>query len=100
LCPLRPGIDALALLTSGFIVPFPQFFGPAKWLQWTAHIKYTFQAMLINCFTGTKLYAVLPTLGLTSPEGVWVNLACSLGFYAAAFVLGYVCLANLYKERR
>jgi hypothetical protein len=46
------------------------------------------------------MYPALETLGLTAPQGVWTNLACSLGFYAGAFALGYVCLANLYKERR
>lgn len=97
-CP--PGIHAVAVLAAGFIVPFPKFFGPANWLQWTSHLKYTFQATLINAFSDTRLYPVLPTLGLTNPGTVWTNLLCSLGFYAGAFVLGYVCLANLNKERR
>lgn len=37
------GYNALALLTSGFVVPFPHFYRYALWLQWGAHLKYTFQ---------------------------------------------------------
>lgn len=37
------GFNSLSFMSGGFLVPFPQFFPYARWLQWVSHFKYFLQ---------------------------------------------------------
>lgn len=41
--PVVTGFNSLSFMSGGFLVPFPQFFPYARWLQWVSHFKYFLQ---------------------------------------------------------
>ena len=65
----------LCLAVSGGFVPFPKIPAHASWLQWFSPAKYTFQALSIAQFEGSRFEFILDEADFRQPATVGANIA-------------------------
>ncbi|GAM23108.1 hypothetical protein SAMD00019534_062830 [Acytostelium subglobosum LB1] len=109
---LGSGFSVIFILFSGFFVPASQLPKATGWIHWVNPLYYTFTALIINEFQGKKLECI-EFLPCPFPNGDDLIAAYGLenytreemlgiaaGYTFLLFVISYLALAFLHKERR
>ena len=93
------GFVTLSLAVSGGFVPLPKIPALASWLQWTSPAKYTFQALAIAQFEGSRLEVMLDEMELRRPASIGANLLVLVGMYIMFTVATAAVLARKQETR-
>lgn len=93
------GYSCLSILFTGLLIQMPDVPSFARWIQWLTAMRYPYNVMQVAFFRNTPVWEVAEKF--TNPSlSMEENLLCMGLLYAFFFVVGYLALQHLNKEKR
>lgn len=93
------GANTVFLAASGAFVATPDIPAATRWLQWISPCKYSYQALNIAQFAGSKYEDFLRTEALDAPGTVTKNVGV-LAAFAVAIAAATALVLHFQQERR